>query len=195
MLYNFILIGRSGCGKGTQAALLEKYLRNMNGGKVVLYLETGSLFREFIKGNSYAQRLSDKISKEGSLQPEFITINLWCSFLIEYVKENQHWIIDGTPRKVIEAEVLDSAISFFGREKPTVLWINVSRESSETRLLDRKRLDDTKSDIKHRLDWYETDVVKTIDFYKTNPRYQFIEINGNQSIQDVHKEILQKTGI
>ena len=195
MLHNFILIGRSGCGKGTQAALLEKYLRNQNSGKTVLYLETGSLFREFIKGSSYAQKLSEKIYKNGELQPEFITINLWCSFIIEYVRENQHWIIDGTPRKVLEAEVLDSAFSFFNREKPCVLWINVPRESSEKRLIGRQRSDDTKDDIKNRMDWYETDVVKTIEFYKNNPKYKFIEINGDQSVQDVHKEILKKTGL
>lgn len=193
MLHTFIFIGRSGCGKGTQAALLEKYLRQKHE-HPTLYLETGSLFREFIKGDTHAQELSRAINKAGGLQPEFLTVNLWGSFLINNAKGKQQWIIDGTPRKLIEATMLESALTFFERSKPTILWLNVSRDSAEKRLLGRKRADDTKADIEARLDWYETDVVKTIEYYKSNPKYEFIEVNGDQSIDDVHKEILAKTG-
>ena len=60
------------------------------------------------------------------------------------------------------------------------------------RLLGRGRIDDNHDDIKTRLGWYETDVVPAIDFYKNNPKYNFIEINGEQTIEKVHQDILGK---
>jgi adenylate kinase family enzyme len=53
-------------------------------------------------------------------------------------------------------------------------------------------MDDKSEDIAKRLAWYNTDVVPTIEYYKNNPRYKFIQIDGEQSIEDTHKEILSK---
>ena len=41
----YLLYGKSGSGKGTQAQLLKDYLESQ--GKTVIYIETGKLFREF----------------------------------------------------------------------------------------------------------------------------------------------------
>ena len=37
---------------------------------------------------------------------------MWAHLLIDNAHENQHWIIDGTPRSKLEAEVIDSASIF-----------------------------------------------------------------------------------
>lgn len=191
-LNTFIFIGRSGCGKGTQAALLETYIKESDIKTHIIHLETGALFREFFKGSSYSHKLAHNVYKVGGLQPEFLTVHLWSNFFVKYMKDNAQLIIDGTPRKLHEARILDTALKFYGRPKPYVIYLNVSRDWAEKRLSARHREDDTKKDIQSRLDWFDTDVVPALDFYKNNGDYNFIEINSEREIQEVHDEILKR---
>jgi len=194
-LKTFIFIGRSGCGKGTQAALLETYVKSRDIKTHIVHLETGVLFREFFKCSSYSHKLAHDLYTAGGLQPEFLTVHLWSNFFVKYMKDNVHLIIDGTPRKLHEAHILDTALKFYARPKPYVVYINVSREWSEKRLEARHREDDTKRDIKSRLDWFDTDVVPALDFYRNSDDYEFIDINGEQDIENVHEEILKRCSL
>jgi adenylate kinase family enzyme len=45
--------------------------------------------------------------------------------------------------------------------------------------------------IETRLEWYKTDVVPVVEYYRTNSYYNFVEINGEQSVEAVHAEILK----
>ena len=56
----------------------------------------------------------------------------------------------------------------------------------------RHRMDDKREDIAKRLAWYNTDVVPAIEYYKTNSRYSFFQINGERSIEEIHKDIIEK---
>lgn len=194
-LKTFIFIGRSGCGKGTQAALLEARIKEQDIKTHIIHLETGALFREFFKGSSYSHKLAHDVYKGGGLQPEFLTVHLWSNFFVKYMKEGVHLIIDGTPRKLHEAHILDTALTFYGRPKPYVIYLNVSREWAEKRLSARHREDDTKKDIKSRLDWFDTDVVPALEFYKKNEDYEFVEIDGDRDIEVVHDEILRRCSL
>lgn len=189
---NFIFIGRSGCGKGTQAKLLKEYLNKIDHQRNVFYLQTGAEFRKFIQGVNYTQRLSKKIIDEGMLQPEFLSIYMWSRLLAENFKEDEHLIVDGTPRKFHEAGVLDSIFDFYKREKLYLIFLNIGENWAMDRLKGRGRFDDNHEDIEARLKWYETDVVPAIDFYRNNPKYIFLEINGEQTIEKVHQDILEK---
>ena len=84
----FIFIGRSGCGKGTQAELLQKILEQKFREMSMLHLETGKLFREFINGKTYTQELSHFIYEAGGLQPEFLTVHLWSDFFVGNMKKD-----------------------------------------------------------------------------------------------------------
>ncbi len=186
----FIFIGRSGSGKGTQAKLLEVYLSQEDPKREIVHMETGNLFREFFKNNeSFTHDKSGKIYAEGGLQPDFLAIDLWATFFIQKMKPDVHLIIDGTPRKFHEAQVLDSAFKFYERQKSNLVYINVSRQWADDRLMARGRSDDNRRDVKARLDWFETDVVKAINFYKTNPDYNFLDINGEGEIDVVQENI------
>lgn len=191
----FIFIGRSGCGKGTQVELLTKALRGKEPSIEVLYIQTGQEFREFIKGETLTQKKAKEIYDIGGLMPEFLTVNMWVKPLIEKYKGNQHIIFDGTPRKLHEAGVLDSVFNYYNFGKPWVINIKISAREALKRLLLRKRLDDNEDDIKKRLGWYETDVAKAIEYYCDNPRYNFLEINGERSVGDIHEDIVQKLGL
>jgi adenylate kinase family enzyme len=188
----FILIGRSGCGKGTQGELLVKYLKEIDSKRDTLYIQSGGEIREFIKGDSFTQRISNQYYKDDKLQPEFISVYMWINVLINNFDESKHVIFDGTPRRKHEAGVLDSVFDFYLLKNPTVINIDVSEEWAKEKLSARHRMDDKKDDIEKRLAWYTTDVVPAIEFYRNNPRYNFISINGERDIGEIHKEIIQR---
>ena len=137
----FIFIGRSGCGKGTQADLLRKELSKKGFGDT-LYVETGSEFREFIKDADYSNVRSNEIYESAERQPDFLACYMWTQFMIRDYKKGMHVIFDGTPRSIAEAMILSTAFSFYGFEKVFVINLNVSRGWSEHHLLSRGRSDD-----------------------------------------------------
>jgi adenylate kinase len=188
----FIFIGRSGSGKGTQARLLQEYLNEIDKDTSIFYLETGAEFREFLKGESFSSELSRKIYEAGDLQPSFLAIHIWAEKLMNNLKGNEHLIIDGTPRQLGEAHILESALDFYKRDEVYVVLPNVSRKWSEERLLGRGRADDSIEDIKRRLDWYDEKVVPAIEYFKSNAKFKFLDINGEQTIQEVRDEIIKK---
>jgi len=191
----FIFIGRSGCGKGTQAQLLIEHLRKADPEREIYYLETGQSFRNFLTENTLSAKLSKVAYDNGDLQPEFLAVWAWSHLLVDRMKEDEHLIIDGTPRRLHEAQVFDSAMKFYQRGKPKFVHINVSRDWSKTRLLARARGDDVESNIDKRLDWFETDVIPAIDFFRNREDYEFLDINGEQSVEAVHQELLTKAGL
>ena len=191
----FIFIGRSGCGKGTQADLLTKHLCEHDKLCKTLHIETGAFLREFVKGDSYTQKLSKKILDEGALMPESVMVALWENYLFDNYTGKENLIFDGAPRKLHEAQLLDSALKFYDIKKPSIIYMNVSREWSEKRLLGRARKDDKLEVIERRLAWFNSEVIPTINFYKNNPDYNFLDINGEQTIEEVNKEIIAKLKI
>jgi len=188
----YIFIGRSGCGKGTQIELLSEKLKAKFPEVGINYVSTGTDLREFWKGDTYTHKLSKEIVDNGGLQPEFLVIYLWGQDLVKDMSGNEHLIFDGTPRRLNEAEVLDSAIKFYRRENPTVVYMNVSRKWSTDRMLGRGRGDDDIEQINKRLDWFDKDVMPAIEYLKKDPLYKFVDINGEQTIEEVHNEIIEK---
>ncbi|PIQ66416.1 MAG: hypothetical protein COV96_01355, partial [Candidatus Zambryskibacteria bacterium CG11_big_fil_rev_8_21_14_0_20_42_18] len=90
---------------------------------------------------------------------------------------------------------ISTAMEFYKRERPTVIYINVSRKWSEERLLARGRDDDTSlSRIDKRLDWFNRDIIPAIEYFKNNKLYRLIEVNGEQSIEKVHDDIISTYG-
>lgn len=184
----FIFIGRSGCGKGTQADLLKTKLAE-KGNMPIFYVETGDMFRNFIKGESLSSKLSQDIYEKDVRQPDFLACYMWSTFLVNDLKEPSHVIFDGTPRSILEAKLLETALLFYKFSKIHIIHLNVSREWSEKHLLSRGRSDDaTLSKIDTRLNWFDTDVVPAIEYFK-NSEYDFVEINGEQTIEEVHTAI------
>lgn len=190
-----IFFGRSGCGKGTQAALLKAYLEQKEPKRPVLTIETGKELRNFIneytpKGNHTAGIVKE-ILENGGLLPEFIPIWVWTKYLVEQVTGTEHWVFDGLSRRPSEAPVLNGAFKFYKRERPFVILVEVSRKWSMERLLARGRYDDSREEITKRLDWFDEQVVPTIEFFKKHTEYyRFLTINGEQTIEKVQKDII-----
>lgn len=188
----FILMGRSGSGKGTQAALLQATLED-KGIKDVHHITTGGGFREFIQSGSYVANLSKEVNDTGALQPEFLAVWAWANLFINKLHGGETIILDGAPRKPFEASVLHSAITFLGYHDPVVIYLDATESVARKHIAGRGRDDDkNEADVTNRMNWFETDVLPTLDVYLHDPRYKVIHINANQTIDEVHKEILSK---
>ncbi|MEK7552945.1 MAG: nucleoside monophosphate kinase [Patescibacteria group bacterium] len=187
----YIFVGRSGAGKGTQAELLINHLKRSNPDRPVVGMETGRYFRELIKQPTYSGQLAKAVSDSGDLPSSFIPIHLWSNFLLNNLKGGEHLIFDGTPRSLIEAEALDTALNFYRYPKPLVILLDVSVERAKERLLSRQRHDDSEQGIAKRLAWYESDVVPAIKYYENRPNYRLVRIDGNQTVETIHDEIVK----
>lgn len=189
----FIFFGRSGCGKGTQVKLLVDFLKSQN--REVILVETGSTFRELAGSDSYAGKLINSILTTGKLIPIFLPIWIWTENLVKKYTGTQDLIFDGICRRYEESISIDSAFDFYNIEKPNIILMNVSKDWSFARMMERKRSDDTPEKIQNRLDWFEKDVAPAIDFFRNKDKYNFIEINGEQTVEEVHNEIMNKLGL
>jgi adenylate kinase len=186
--HTFIFIGRSGSGKGTQAQELKSFIES-NDQRLVTYVQTGQRFRDFTATDTHTASLARKVIEEGALMPEFLGVWNWSSIFVEQVTGAEHMILDGMPRRLREAHILDSAMEFYERQMPLVIYIDISKEEAKRRLLLRGRGDDVESEIDRRLAWFETDVLPVIEFYERDRKYNFIRVDGEKSVEEIQSEI------
>ncbi|KKT36844.1 MAG: adenylate kinase [Candidatus Nomurabacteria bacterium GW2011_GWB1_44_12] len=185
-LQTVIFTGRSGAGKGMQSQHLEKYLAEHTPDTPVLHIETGE----------YVWDRARKIIDLGNRQPDFLAIWMWTTAFIQNFKGNEHLVFDGAPRALPEALILDTALPFFDRVNPAVVYLKVSQEWAEERLKGRGRADDLKPEVvARRFAFFEKDVVPVIEHYRNNPAYRFLEINGEQTPEQVFDDVRKGLGI
>jgi adenylate kinase family enzyme len=194
-LKTVIFIGRSGCGKGTQVEQFQNFLKN-NDKREIFHLEAGDRFRNLINKKTYTSQLAKEVFDKGGLQPEFLSIWAWTDKMVHSLKKDEHLLIDGTPRRLSEAKILESVFDFLNRIEVNIIYLNVSRDWAIQRMKDRGRDDDKNlDDVIARLDWFETDVVPVLDFYRAHKSHKFHEINGEQKIDKVAEDILKSVGL
>ena len=185
-------MGPQGSGKGTQVELLKSYLAKNDPSQTIIHFEMGKSLRKLSEANSYAGDLVKKILDEGGLVPQAVSASLFTTHLMENLKTgDEHIIIDGFPRTVSQIPMLNSAIlDFYKRSSPIVLWIGVSDAEAVKRLLLRARPDDTEENIRKRLEWSAAETKPALLWFKANPPYKVFDIKGEQSVEDVQKDIL-----
>ncbi|MBI2098319.1 MAG: nucleoside monophosphate kinase [Candidatus Wildermuthbacteria bacterium] len=182
-----IVLGKSGSGKGTQVEkLAEQY-----GLKII---SSGSLLRARAEEKDFVGNRIAGILDKGGLIPTPIIFHLWLHELEKVTVAGDGGkgiIFEGSPRKLYEAYLLDETLWFYNLEKDMrVVHLDITDEEAARRLLERKREDDTEEAIRERLQWYKAEVVPAIEYYREKGR--LVEINGEQSIEAVHQEIMEK---
>ncbi len=195
----FVFLGRSGCGKGTQVALLTEYLKKNDPQEGIFYVSTGDEFRKLISGEEYTSKKLKSVIDGGNFAPSYLAVMCWSIAMVKNYKEDMHMITDGSPRKIPEAIIFDTLYDFYGFEKPNFIYINVSKEWATDKLLKRAevqgRLDDSRNGIEKRMGEFEKDLKPVIEFYKPRKDINFVEINGEQAIEKVHQEIIKSLSI
>jgi adenylate kinase family enzyme len=190
----FVFFGRAGSGKGTQAKLLIDLLKEKTPDIRSLYLETGEKLREFISQDNHSAALTKEVLDTGGLMPAFMPIWLWTGFLVENFTGDEHIVLDGICRRKYEAPILDTALKFYKRPGAVIIIIDVSNDWSLQRLLSRGRHDDEIPEIRKRQEWYDTEVAEAMKYLESEAGYTTLHINGEQTIEEVHAEIVQKLG-
>lgn len=186
-----IFIGRSGCGKGTQSALLIDYFKNKN--QETLYLSTGNEFRKLIEeGDNFTSRKVDEIYDKGARHPDFLCVTILGNFFKNVFDPNKNLIMDGGLRSLNEAQTVADIFDFYEITNAKVFNLDVSHEWSVDKLKKRGRDDDNEVIFESKKKWYEDEVVPAIEFLKNNKQFDFHVIDGEKSIEEIHQDIINK---
>jgi len=210
-----IILGPPGSGKGTQAKLLVKKFG-------LEYFGSGDTLRARQKAGDFTSKKLIKVMGQGWLVPSFIISKLWIDKLEKFKKNSKlrGFVIDGSPRKIMEAKMFDDALRWYEWQKTAkIILINISKRESINRLTKRRickrcgrlipwlghfkklkkcdkcsgplivRHDDKLSSINKRLEEFKNEVMQVVNHYKKQRK--LIRINGEQSIENVHKDILK----
>lgn len=181
--FNIVLLGAPGSGKGTQAPkLMEKFKLH--------HISTGDMFRKEIASQSPIGIKAKSIIDNGGLCPDDVTLDMLNSYLSK-LGECKGYILDGVPRTIEQAQMLDG----INYDKPVsiskVVYIKIDEEEIIKRILKRAaelgRTDDTPEVAKNRTEQYFKLTHPLIDYYKKQGK--LIEINGMQTIDEVFADI------
>jgi adenylate kinase len=127
---NLILMGPPGAGKGTQA---ERLVDDFG----LPYYATGDILRAAVKEESELGREAKKYMENGDLVPDDVI----CRVIMERVDSEEAadgFILDGFPRTVRQAEVLEDALERRGRTLTAAILIEVPDEAVIRRLSGRR---------------------------------------------------------
>lgn len=185
-MFNLILFGPPGSGKGTQSdRLVEKY--------GLVHLSTGNLLREEISNKTPLGIEAKKFIDQGQLVPDEVVIGMVDSFFDKH-KQANGFLFDGFPRTVAQAQALDKLLSFKKTDIAIVLALDVTEEELVKRLLNRGktsgRTDDTdESVIKKRFSVYTNETSPVADYYKKVRKFK--AIHGEGSVDEINAALRQ----
>ncbi len=185
-MFNLILFGPPGSGKGTQSEkLVEKY--------GLIHLSTGNLLREEIANRTPLGLEAKNFMDKGQLVPDEVVIAMIDSCL-EHHKQAVGFLFDGFPRTAAQAQALDKLLALKKTEIGLVLALEVSEEELVKRLLNRGktsgRSDDTNEAVIHqRFIVYNNETAPIAEHYKKLKRFQAIK--GEGSVDEIFNYLCQ----
>ena len=125
-----IMLGAPGAGKGTQAKMIaDKY--------GVPHVSTGDIFRANIKNGTELGMEAKKYMDQGLLVPDELTVKL----LLDRVSQpdcKNGYVLDGFPRTIPQAEVLDKALAELGESIDYAIDVDVPDENIVKRMSGRR---------------------------------------------------------
>ena len=186
-MFNIILFGPPGSGKGTQS---EKLIAKYN----LKHLSTGDILRSEIAASTPLGLEAKKIMDLGQLVPDEVVIGMISSAL-EANPQVNGFLFDGFPRTTAQAEALDKLLRLKGTEIGVVLALEVSEEELLKRLINRGltsgRSDDTnESIIKNRIVEYKSKTSIVADYYKAFDKV--VNIKGEGSLDEIFTELCKE---
>lgn len=129
-----ILLGKSGSGKGTQAELLQKKFS-------LDYIGSGDMLRARSKKNDFSGRKISQLLKRGDLIPTPVIFKLWLDRIegLKNKKKLKGFVMDGNPRKIKEAYLIDEAFEFYEWYKNVKIFlVDISNKEAVWRLTKRR---------------------------------------------------------
>jgi adenylate kinase len=181
-----VFMGAPGSGKGTQTKLLSEKLGYE-------FFSTGELSREYAKQDTELGRKIKTTIDQGIILPIEIIREIFVK-KFESILSSPGVILDGFPRTIEQVKLLEELVDKYKIENFKVLFLDVDKERLLNRLSIRSqkegRADDDVSAVERRFDEYMTKTAPVKDYYES--KNILTHINGDQSIEEVHNEILEK---
>jgi adenylate kinase len=175
-MFNLILFGPPGSGKGTQSErLIAKY--------GLKHLSTGDLLRSEIAGQTPLGLAAQSVMSKGQLVPDEVVIEMISSAL-DNNPQAHGFLFDGFPRTTAQAEALDKLLAQKGTSIAIVLALEVSESELTKRLLNRGlssgRSDDADEEvIRSRYTEYAKKTAAVADYYKQYGKVIYIKGEGD----------------
>ncbi len=209
-----LLFGPPGSGKGTQAVLLAE-------GLGVPHISTGDMFRQHVKDGTDIGRRVKAIMDAGQLVPDAL-VNEMVEERLARPDCAGGFILDGYPRTVPQAEMLDALLERLGHPKVAVnlqvdyniivaritarrscpacgaVYNLVSNPPKRDELCDRdgtaliQREDDKEEVMRKRFEAYEAQTLPVMGFFRER-EYRVVDVTGgNGTPQELTAEILKR---
>jgi adenylate kinase len=162
-----LLFGAPGTGKGTQGGILGRI-------PGFYHLAVGDVFRSIDINSPLGQEVHRYVSK-GKLVPDDLTIRIWKKALDAYITLSAYkpWedllILDGLPRNLEQAKLVDSELEVLG-----IVHLGCENEEGmilriQRRAIKENRADDANEEvIRHRFQVYHDISAPVLDFYSSD---------------------------
>jgi adenylate kinase len=206
-----VLLGAPGSGKGTQGVPLADRLG-------LAHVASGDMFRDHLKAGTKLGQMAQSYINRGLLVPDDVTIQMVLERMGRS-EATKGVILDGFPRTLAQARALDETLSLQGDSVDVAPFVIVSTAELLRRLAGRwvcraaghsfhvisnppkqtgvcdldgselyQREDDTIEVARKRLQVYFEQTEPVVDYYRG--RGVLVEVNGEQSIEDVFNELV-----
>jgi adenylate kinase len=185
-MFNLVLFGPPGSGKGTQSdKLVAKY--------GLIHLSTGNLLREEISQKTPLGLEAKNFMDKGQLVPDEVVIGMIDSSL-EHHKDAIGFLFDGFPRNVAQAQALDKLLELKKTEINLVLALEVSEEELVKRLLNRGKTSGRSDDndelvIRKRFTVYMNETTPVAEHYRKARKFQTIK--GEGSVDEIFASLCE----
>ena len=186
-MFNLVLFGPPGAGKGTQAEkLIEKYGFN--------HISTGEVIREQIRKGTELGRSVQSYIEKGQLAPDGLVLDIIADYVAKH-KDAKGNIFDGFPRTTVQAKAFDEIMEKNGTPVSVMLSLEVPDEELVKRLLLRGkesgRADDSNEGvIRDRIDVYKAQTAVVADHYKPQGKHR--AVNGLGTIDEIFGRLCQE---
>ena len=184
----FIILGAPGSGKGTQGKILGKIPR-------FFHCACGDVFRSLDTRTALGKQFVE-YSSRGELVPDELTIDLWKAQIDNladthiYKPDIDFLILDGIPRNVKQAELLDQYV-----EVHQVFHLSCPNRNELARRMRKRALKDNRIDdasdkvIDQRIATYEAETKPILEYYPTD---KVLDLDATQPPVKVISEIIDR---
>lgn len=114
---NLIILGAPGSGKGTRAVAICEVMD-------IVQVATGDLFRNNLKNGTPLGELAKSFMDKGELVPDDVTAAM-VKDRLQNPDTEKGFILDGFPRTLPQAEMLDKMLAELAREISAVVYLDV----------------------------------------------------------------------